>query len=177
MFPWTREIDLGVVFDSYLSFKHHVSMSTNKANKLLRITRRLFCSQNFTSFTLLWKTIVRRYLKYAATICNPCKKDHIFHLERIQHRATKLLHIISHFSYPDWLAALELPTLAFSGMSGDMMETFMIVNIFHDSRATTFISMGNFSTTMEHSLKQSVQHANFIIKKLTLTEQEKRNSS
>ena len=80
-------------------------------------------------------------------------KDQIFYLDKIQHRAPKLLHIISHLSYPDWLAALELPTLAYRRMSGDIMETFMIVNIFYVSRATNFLSKGNFSTTMEHSLK------------------------
>ena len=35
----TEEIDLGVVFDTKLSFRKHINMSINKANRLLGIIR------------------------------------------------------------------------------------------------------------------------------------------
>ena len=67
----TKEIDLGVVFDTTLSFRNHINMSINKANRLLGIIRRSFCALDNTSFTLLYKAIVRPHLEYAATIWNP----------------------------------------------------------------------------------------------------------
>ena len=70
----TEEIDLGVVFDTKLSFRNHINMSINKVNRLLGIIRRSFCALDNNSFTLLYKAIVRPHLEYAATIWNPYKK-------------------------------------------------------------------------------------------------------
>ena len=64
----TEEIDMGVVFDTKLSFRNHIYMSINKANRLLGIIRRSFCALDNTSFTLLYKAIVRSHLEYATTI-------------------------------------------------------------------------------------------------------------
>ena len=86
-------------------------MSINKANRLRGIIRRSYCALDGTNFTLLCKAIVRPHLEYAATIWNPCKKDYVDDLEKVQRRATKLLQNISHLGYPERLAALNLPTL------------------------------------------------------------------
>ena len=65
-----------------------INMSINKANILLGIIRRSFCALDNNSFTLLYKTIVRPHLEYAATIWNPYKKGYIDDLEKVQRRAT-----------------------------------------------------------------------------------------
>ena len=70
----TDERDLGVVFDTKLSFRNHINMSINKANRHLEIIRRSFCALDNNSFTLLYKAIVRPHLEYAANIFNPYKK-------------------------------------------------------------------------------------------------------
>ena len=93
-------------------------MSINKANRLLGIIRRSFCALDNTSFTLLYKAIVRPHLEYAATIWNPSKKGYIDDLEEVQRRATKLLQNISHLSYPERLAALSLPALEYRRIRG-----------------------------------------------------------
>ena len=138
-------------------------MSINKANRLLGIIRTSFCALDNTSFTLPYKEIVRPHLEYAATIWNPYKKGYIDDLEKVQRRATKLLQNISHLSYPERLAALNLPTLAYRRIRGDMIETVNILSNIYDSRATNFLSKSNFSTTRGHKL--FVQHANFNIRK------------
>ena len=102
----TEEINLGAVFDTKLSFRNHINMSINKANRLLGIIRRSFCALVDINFTLLYKAIVRPHLEYAATIWNPYKKCYIDNMEKVQCRAIKLLQIISHLSYPERLAAL-----------------------------------------------------------------------
>ena len=68
------------------------------------------------------------------------KKGYIDDLEKVQRRATKLLQNISHLSYPERLAALNLPTLVYCRIRGDMIETFKILNNIYDSRATNFLS-------------------------------------
>ena len=94
----TKEIDLGVVFDTKLSFRNHIYMNINKANSLLGITRRSFCALDNTSITFLYKAIVRPHLEYAAIIWNSHKKGYIDELEKMQRMATKLLQNISHIS-------------------------------------------------------------------------------
>ena len=78
-----KEIDLGVIFDTKLSFVNHINMSINKANRLLGIIKRSFCALDNTSFTLLCKAIVRPHLEYAATIWNPYKKGYFGVLEKV----------------------------------------------------------------------------------------------
>ena len=58
----TKEIDLDVVFDTKLSFRNHIDMCINKANRLLGIIRSSFCALDNTSFALLYKAIVRTHL-------------------------------------------------------------------------------------------------------------------
>ena len=146
-----------------LSFMNHINMSINKANRLLEIIRKSFCALDNNSFNLLYKAIVRHHMEYAATIWNPYKKGNIEDLEKVQRRATKLLQSISHLSYPERLAALILPTLAYCRIREDMIETFKILNNIYDSRVTNFLSKSNFSTTRGHNFKLFVQHTNFNI--------------
>ena len=103
--------------------------------------------------------------EYAATIWNPCKEGYIDDLEKVQRRATKLLQNISHFSYPECLVALNLPTLLYRRIRGDMIKTFKILNNIYDSRVTNFLSKSNFSTARGHNFKLFVQHADFNIRK------------
>ena len=91
-----------------LSFRNHISMSINRASRLLGIIKRSFCVLENTSCALLCKATVRSYLEYAASVWNPCKKGCIDDLEEVQRGATKRLQNISHLSYPDGLAAFNL---------------------------------------------------------------------
>ena len=102
------------------------------ANKLLGMIRSFWALVD-TSFTLLYKTIVRPHLEYAATVWNPNKKHYFDDVAKVQHSATELLQNMSHFSYPDCLAAHNLPTLVCRRMRVDVIKTFMILNIIYDS--------------------------------------------
>ena len=102
----TEEIDKGVVFDTKLSFRNHINMSMNKANRLLRMLRRSHCALDKTSFALLCKAFVRSHHEYAATIWNPYKKGYVDDMEKVQCRATNLLQSISPLCHPERLAAL-----------------------------------------------------------------------
>ena len=160
----TWEIYLGAVHDTKLSLRNHISMSINKDNRLLGIIRRSFCALDNTSFTLHYKTIVRPHHENAASIWNPYKKGYIDNFENVQCSATKLLQNIFYLSYPDRLAALNLPTLVYRPIRGNMTDSFKILNNIYDSKVTNFLSKSNFSTR-EHNLKLFVQHANFDIRK------------
>ena len=114
---------------------------------------------------IIYKAIVRPHLEYAATIWNPYNKGNIDDMEKVQRKATKLLQSISHFSYPERLAALNLPTLVYHRIRGGMIETFKVLSNIYDSRVNNFFSKSNFLTTWGHNLKLFVQHSDFNIRK------------
>ena len=56
----------------------------------------------------LYVTYVRPQLEYGAVIWNPYNKEDINRLERVQARATKLVHQLRHLDYETRLAQLNL---------------------------------------------------------------------
>ena len=65
--------DLGVLFDSNLSFRDHISQKINKAYSILGIIKRNFIYMDDTSFILLYKSMVRPHLEYANSVWCPYK--------------------------------------------------------------------------------------------------------
>ena len=138
---------------------NHINMSINKANRLLGIIIRSFCALDNNSFTLLYKAIVRPHLEYAATIWNPYKKGYIDDLENVQRRATKLLQNISHLSYPERLAALNLPTLVYRRIIGDMIETFKSFSfwLIPKKLMSSYIILNNiYDSSYQFSIKKQI---------------------
>ena len=68
-----------------------------------------------------------------------------------------------HFTFK-LFRALNLPTLVYHRIRGDMFKTLNIPNNINDSRVTISLK-GIFFTTRGHILKLFVQHANFNIRK------------
>ena len=60
--------DLGVIFDSHLKFKLHISDKVSKAYSILGIIRRNFTFLDKDSFIVLYKSMVRSHLEYANCI-------------------------------------------------------------------------------------------------------------
>ena len=114
--------DLGVTIDSELSFKEHVYEKVNKGFQMLGIINRNFYNLDAFSFKLLYVSLVRSHLEYAHSVWNPHSADLILALERVQKRATKLVHVCKKMSYRDRLIYLKLPTLKYRRLRGDMIE-------------------------------------------------------
>jgi len=76
--------DLGVMFDSNLTFKDDMAQKINKAYSVLGIVKRNFIHMDESSFILLYKSMVRQHLEYANSVCCPYKQDDIKELEKIQ---------------------------------------------------------------------------------------------
>jgi len=63
---------------------------------------------------MLYKSLVRSYLEYANSVCNPHRLGLIKDLEKVQmRRATKLVITIKNLTYKDRLKRLKLPTLKY----------------------------------------------------------------
>lgn len=93
--------DLGVTFDSKLSFKLHINTITSQAYQQLGfIIRNSKLFSKDQSVTLLFNALVRPRLEYASTVWNPHYKVYISDLENIQRKFLKYLSYRNDGIYP-----------------------------------------------------------------------------
>ena len=118
------EKDLGVHIDDKLNFDKHINTIVNKANRILGIARKTFDHMDVNIFSSIFKGLVRPHLEYAAPVWSPHLVRQKELLENVQKRATKLVPGLSELSYPDRLRKLNLPTLAYRRVRGDMIQVY-----------------------------------------------------
>ena len=128
-----EEKDLGVIFDSDLSFSEHIASKINKGNSIVGLIRRSFTFLDCASFTKLYCAMVRPHLEYAQSIWSPHLLKDIDAIENVQIRATKLVDGLSNLSYSERLRKLNLPTLVYRRLRGDLIEMFKHVNNYDPS--------------------------------------------
>lgn len=91
--------DLGVIFDSKLTFETHIKTITKKAYRMLGfISRSLNHFKQPQTYKLLYFTYVRSNLEYCTPVWNPYYDVYIDAVERVQRRFTRIL--FKRFHYP-----------------------------------------------------------------------------
>jgi len=86
----SEEKDLGVIIDKDLKFHSHTALVVNKDNRLLGLLKHCFITLSSTTFTNLYKALIRPVLEYGI-IWGPFYTTNINNkLENIQRKATKL---------------------------------------------------------------------------------------
>ncbi|XP_076448651.1 uncharacterized protein LOC143285278 [Babylonia areolata] len=128
------EKDLGVVVDSQLTFKDHVSQTTSKANKILGVIRRSFDHLTEHTFIQLYKALVRPVLEYGHSVWQPSQKNLQREIEDVQRRATKL----KDKPNPERLSTLKLPSLEHGRRRGDMIDLYKYITGIHDTSRPNF---------------------------------------
>ena len=126
--------DLGILIDSQLTFKDHIQDKINKAYSMIGLLKRNFINMDCKTFILLYKALVRPHLEYANSVWSPYKKSDIEQIEKIQKRATKLVITLRKLPYKNRLISLQLHTLKYRRLRGDMIEVFKIVNDIYDEK-------------------------------------------
>lgn len=79
--------DLGVIFDTNLTFHNHIDSMCGKARRMLGFIMRV--GKHFKdkyTHTTLYNSLVRSNLEYASTIWNPHTAEHKLKIERVQHK-------------------------------------------------------------------------------------------
>ena len=127
------EKDLGVLIDSDLSFAEHISKQVNKANSVLGLIKRSFENLNPSMFRILYTTFVRPHLEYAQSVWSPKLRKYVNLIEGVQRRATKLVERIRHLPYSVRLKRLEISSLEFRRMFGDMVQVYKHVHFYDRS--------------------------------------------
>lgn len=93
--------DLGVCFDSELSFDYHIADITKRAYKMLGfIIRNSESFNNVNAIKSLYFAYVRSILEYSAVVWSPYYITHKHALETIQRKFFKYLYFKVHHIYP-----------------------------------------------------------------------------
>ncbi len=84
-----HEKDLGVIVDSELNFENHIAAIVSKAKQIAGLMWRSFEYVDNDVFSLLYKSMIRLHLKYAAPVWSPYMWKSAEQIEKVQRRATK----------------------------------------------------------------------------------------
>jgi hypothetical protein len=106
-----RERDLGVIIDKTMKFSEQVNSAVGKANSVLGMIKRNITCKNKNIITKLYKSLVRPILEYCVQVWRPHLRKDIDKMERVQHRATRMMEECKGLCYEDRLKVTGLMSL------------------------------------------------------------------
>ena len=86
-------------------------------------------------------------------------------LERVQHRATKLIPTVANLSYEQRLKILNLQSLYARRVRGDLVETYKILNGLTGTHINNYFTLNTNSITRGHSMKLFKERSRLNISK------------
>lgn len=124
--------DLGITFDSKLTFEPHFINITSRAYKMLGfISRSLNKFRLMSTYNTLYNTYVRSIIEYCSTVWNPHYDIYIQEIERIQKRFTRMIYRKFHYPYEAYesrLMRLEMISLESRRLMIDEITLYKIRN-------------------------------------------------
>ena len=87
-----------------------------------------FKSRDANTCKNLYTSYIRPHLEFAVPVCNPYAKFDLEKLEKIQHKATKVLHNLKNLDYQSRCKELNLTTLEKNRTRGCLIQKFKIEN-------------------------------------------------
>ena len=105
------ERDLGIFVNLVLKFCKQAAAAASKGNQMLALVKRSFACIDSVTLPLLYKSLVRPHLEYGNLIWGLFNRADQKLIERVQHRATKLVPELLHLPYLERLQRLSLPSL------------------------------------------------------------------
>ncbi len=97
---------------------------------------------------------------------SPYKIKDIEEIEKVQRRATKLVHGLQNLEYEERLRRLDLPSLSFRRLRGDMIETFKIMKEIYDPRVSPVLQRASHTEHLRgHQWKLFQHRANHNLRK------------
>ena len=122
--------DLGATITRDLSWGYHISYTVNKASKVLGSIKRLVGTANSNVFSMLYKSLVRPMLEYAAPVwCPYLVKVDLNALANVQRRPSRLAlnQRKGDMSYEDRYKLLKWPSLSDCRTFLSLVECYKIV--------------------------------------------------
>ena len=95
---------------------------------MIGLIKRNFCHIDIFIFQHLYKALIRPHLEYGQIIWSPQFIRQSKLLENVQRRATKLVPNLKKITYSERLKKLNIPTLKYRRIRGDMINVYKILN-------------------------------------------------
>ena|SRR5687768_1642242 len=115
--------------------------------------------------TTLYKALVRPQLEYCVQVWRPYLKKDIEKLEKVQRRATKMIHECRALSYEKRLKFTGLTTLEERRNRGDLIEAFKILKGLNKVDYKRFFKLNSNSRTRGNKLKLTKSRSRLDIRK------------
>merc|ERR1712240_359395 len=128
----TLEKDLGVFIDPELNFEDHIIKVTKKARKISSLIIRTITHKSADIMVPLFKSLVRPILEYGNAVWAPYKVKDKNQIESVQRHFTKVIIGMKDLDYSQRLEQLNLPSLEFRRLRGDMIEDYKILHEKYD---------------------------------------------
>ena len=154
--------DLGVVITKDLSWGNHVSMTVNKANKVLGSIKRSVGTANINVFSMLYKSLVRPILECASPVWCPYLAKDIHALESVQRRASRLAlnQRKGDMPYEDRCQLLNWPILSNRRTYLSLAECYKLVFGYYHLKFEDYFEFATAkSTRASHSYKRFIKPA------------------
>ena len=155
--------DLGIIINADLKVDKQVQASFNKANRVLGFIARNFTFKSKEIIIPLYLSLVRPHLEYAVQFWSPHLRKDIVKLERIQHRATKLIPALRGKSYPERLKELGLITLERRRLRGQLIETYKYLYGFNNVDPIGIFDRDENERLRNNGLKLKVKRFNTTV--------------
>jgi ribonuclease P/MRP protein subunit RPP40 len=120
--------DLGVFFDSNLSFKTHISSVIANAKQRLFLIHKSFIASEPAALILAYKTYVLPILDYCSPVWSPHHVSEIKRLESVQRLFTRRLRGFQSLSYADRLTKASLCTLEYRRLRADLVLCYKMLH-------------------------------------------------
>ena len=113
----------------------------------------------------LYKALVRPKLEFCVQAWRPFLKKDIVNLEKVQHRATKMIQECRGLNYEDRLIRCGLSTLEDRRTRGDMIEVFKMIKGIDKINFKNFFSPAANNRTRGHKYKLAKSRCRLDIRK------------
>ena len=146
----TEEKDLGVWMKTDLKPSLHSQKIYRKSSCLLGMLGRLFGSLTPTSLPLVINTYIRPVMEYAVQAWAPWLEKDKHLLQRIYHRATKIVVGLQHTPYDERMRQLDLLGPDHRRIRADLILMFIILRT-KDHPLKELFAPGSTCVTRQHS--------------------------
>jgi hypothetical protein len=158
------EKDLGIYISHDLKWKHQIEAAAARGNRMLGMFKKTFVHRGAKFWRAIYVTYIRPHLEYAIQAWCPYQQGDIAVLEKVQHRATKVIKSLSNLPYEERLRRLNLTTLEERRLRGDMILYFQqksgLLDLNLDIQvelAASLSAEGPAGNTRGHKDRQAVQ--------------------
>ena len=165
-----EERDLGIIIHKSLKWNKQCIKAYNSANATLGMIRRSFVNRDRETIMQLYKSIVRPKLEYCIQAWRPYLQKDIDLIEKIQHRATKMIGALKNNTYEERLTILGLTTLETRRIRGDLIEVFKIFKGFEDISWMDFFELAKTSQLRGHRLKLFRRRSTLDVRKYSFSQ-------